>query len=416
MASTDALPKGAVPAAAYVVERASARNVRIDVDLAAVRHNLTEARRLSGGGRLFAVVKADAYGHGALAVARALSRTDLPAAARADGFAVVTSGEAMALRDSGVRQPILVLQGPCDPDDVERFVKADLWPVIHDLAQHRWYRVHARRGELRAWLKVDTGMGRLGVRPDEVAALLRAGDGIRWHGVLSHLACADEPDNAHTHGQIRRFDELDVPHGLERSLANSAAVIGWPSTRHDWGRPGLMLYGCDPRVPEAMDGRVDETGGEPGDESHIGARRSTSEAPPSLQPAMRVTSTLLSVKTMEAGAGVGYAQTWHCPERMPIGLARVGYADGLPRVLDERATMSVHGVDCPVVGRVSMDSVALDLRGAAQAVPGDPVELWGKSRPVDALAASAGTIAYEMLTSIRGERRHADGVLPSQLC
>ena len=122
---------------AVVVERASARNVRIDVDLAAVRHNLTEARRLSGGGRLFAVVKADAYGHGAIAVARALSRADLSASARADGFAVVTSGEAMALRDSGVRQPILVLQGPCDPDDAERFAAAGLWPVIHDLEQHR---------------------------------------------------------------------------------------------------------------------------------------------------------------------------------------------------------------------------------------------------------------------------------------
>ena len=131
---------------------------------------------------------------------------------------------------------------------------------------------------------------------------------------------------------------------------------------------------------------------------------------------MRVTSTLLSVKTMEAGAGIGYAQTWHCPERMPVGFARVGYADGLPRVLDERATMAVHGADCPVVGRVSMDSVALDLRGATEAVPGDVVELWGDGRSVDALATSAGTIAYEMLTSIRGERRHDDAILPSQVC
>ena len=373
-----------------VVERTSTRNVRVTVDLAAVRHNLIEARRLAGGGRLFAVVKADAYGHGAVAVARALSREDMPAEARADGFAVVTSGEAMALRESGVRRPILVLQGPRDPADVARFVAGGLWPVLHDLDQLRWFREHARRDRLGAWLKVDTGMGRLGVTPAEAAAALREKDGIRWHGVLSHLACADEPGNAHTEGQLACFDALELPAGLERSLANSAAVIAWPSARHDWARPGLMLYGCNPIEPSAE-----------------GA--SSPSRAPDLRAAMRVTSSLLSVKTMEPGAGIGYAQTWRCPERMPVGLARIGYADGLPRVLDSRATMSVAGTRCPVIGRVSMDSVALDLRGVARAAVGAEVEVWGGERsPVDALAASAGTIAYELLTSVRGERCHHD--------
>ena len=373
-----------------VLERTSTRNVRVTVDLAAVRHNLREARRLAGGGRLFAVVKADAYGHGSVAVARALSREDVTAEARADGFAVVTSGEAMALREGGVSRPILVLQGPRDPADVAHFVAGGLWPVLHDLDQLRWFREHANRDQLRAWLKVDTGMGRLGVTPAEAAAALREKDGIRWHGVLSHLACADEPGNAHTEGQLACFDTLDLPAGLERSLANSAAVIAWPAAaRNDWARPGLMLYGCNP-LESPADG-------------------APPPRVPDLRPAMRVTSSLLSVKTMERGAGIGYAQTWRCPERMAVGLARIGYADGLPRVLDSHAAMHVAGTRCPVIGRVSMDSVALDLRGVARPTVGAEVEVWGGDHsPVDALAASAGTIAYELLTSVRGERCHHD--------
>jgi len=374
-----------LPRAAAVVDRASPRGVRILVDLAAIRANLVEARRLSAGGKVFAVVKADAYGHGAIAVARALSREDMPPETRADGFAVVATGEAIALRESGVRAPVLVLQGPVDASDATLCADADLWPVIHDPAQLDWYRAHARRGELSAWLKVDTGMGRLGVRPEVAERLLREPDGIRWHGVLSHLACGDEPGSTHARAQIDTFGALDLPPGLALSLANSAAVIAWPDARHDWARPGLMLYGCDPRVPGP-----------------------TSEPSITLAAAMQVTTTLLSVKTMEAGAGVGYAQAWQCPEQMPIGLARIGYADGLPRVLDDRARVSVGGVACPVVGRVSMDSIAVDLRAVPTARTGDEVEIWGGHLGVDALAASAGTIAYELLSGIRGRRATVD--------
>ena len=371
--------------------RVPPRGVSVTVDLGAVRANLVEARRLAGGGRLFAVVKADAYGHGAVAVARALARPDAPAAARADGFAVVTVGEALELREGGVTAPVLVLQGPRDEADAALCAEAGLWPVLHDESQIDWYRRWrtglAAATEPEAWLKVDTGMGRLGVRPERVGELLRGG-GVRWRGVTSHLACADEPGGEHARDQIARFAALDVPAGLERSLANSAAVIAWPSARHDWARPGLMLYGCDPLVD---------------------APRADGWPPrPALRPAMRATTTLLSVKTMEAGQGVGYAQTWRCPERMPVGLARVGYADGLPRVLDARARVGVGEADCPIVGRVSMDSIAIDLRAAPGARVGDEVELWGGRRSVDALAAAAGTIAYELLTGIRGRRRYVD--------
>jgi len=402
-----------------VVDRESPRGVTVTVDLDAIRANLVAARRLSNGGKVFAVVKADAYGHGAIPVATALSRCDMPAESRADGFAVVTTAEALALRAARIDRPILVLQGPLDAADATLSAEAGLWPVIHDVEQHAWYRdwcrtraaertggrageraaagaagraasggpADASRSAPDAWLKVDTGMGRLGVRPDAVGRLLGADDAIRWRGVLSHLACADEPGSEHARGQIDAFAALDVPRGLARSLANSAAVLAWPDACHDWARPGLMLYGCDPLIATPRED---------------GMPRAT------LRPAMRVTTTLLSVKVMEAGQGVGYAQTWRCSERMRVGLARVGYADGLPRVLDERARVRIGGADCPIVGRVSMDSIALDLRAAPQARIGDEVELWGATLAVDALADAAGTIAYELLTGIRGRRRLVD--------
>lgn len=380
----------------------STRNVHISVNLDAVRANLSEARRLSDGGRQFAVIKADAYGHGAVAVARALSRHDRPAAQRAEGFAVVTMGEARELREAGIEQPILLLQGPGNQDEAAACVSLGLWPVIHDLAQLEWYRRSPTRLELRSWLKVDTGMGRLGVPLADVTTILGANDGIEWCGILSHLACADEAGSAHTQDQIRVFAALEIPAGIERSLANSAGIIGWPASRHEWARPGLMLYGLDPRAPADGDRSTQHRS--------FTSTRSPESSPASssglnLTPAMRVTTTLVSVKTMSAGAGVGYSQTWHCPERMLVGLARVGYADGFPRVVDESARVVISGVSCPVVGRVSMDSIAVDLRGVPGAVPNDTVELWGDRLSVDGLARAAGTIAYELLVGMRGTRR-----------
>ncbi|MEE9322840.1 MAG: alanine racemase [Granulosicoccus sp.] len=361
----------------------SARSVSITIDLAAIRHNLSIARQLSGGGKLFAVIKADAYGHGAIEVMRGLSRPDVAPANRADGFAVVTVGEAVALREAGSKLPILVLQGPQQAGECAELLSYDLWPVIHDQAQLSWYRQCSERDDLAAWLKVDTGMGRLGVTPAQAAELLQPASGIQWRGVLSHLACADEPGNDHTDAQIAAFDALPLPVGVWRSLANSAAILAWPATKNDWARPGLMLYGVNPLNREAPD---------------------TFD----LKQAMRVKAPLVSVKTLLAGSGVGYAQTWTCPETMSVGLLGIGYGDGLPRVLDSSARVIVHNVACPVIGRVSMDSIAVDLRAVPAAAVGDMAQLWGPEQSVDALAAAAGTISYELLTGIRGSRMWQD--------
>jgi len=370
------------------------RSVRIHIDLAAIRANMATARACSGGSRQFATIKADAYGHGAIAVAHALS----PSAATqdqgenasspqqinngyADGFAVVTVDEALELRHSGIRQPILVLQGPQSKDACAEMKRRELWPVIHDMQQYAWYRQCPERHHLNAWLKVDTGMGRLGVQPSEAEELLSRDEGIQWHGMLSHFACSDEVDNPFTSAQIETFGKIAPDRVMQRSLANSSAVLAWPAARSDWARPGIMLYGCNPldrALPEGV----------------------------TLAPAMTVTAPLISVKRLAAGSGIGYAQSYHCPEDMPVGYVALGYRDGIPRVLDDSASLTIAGCRCPVIGRVSMDSLAVDLRSVPSAKPGDSVEFWGKSASIDSLARAAGTINYELLTSIRGKREY----------
>ena len=370
------------------------RSVSVCVNLHALRHNLATARRLSAGSKQFATIKADAYGHGAIEVAHALSRRassrqySEPSIATleskegiADGFAVVTVDEALELRLSGIEQPILVLQGPQTINACKVMHRYALWPVLHDKEQYRWFCGYLARGDLKAWLKVDTGMGRLGFKVDEAQAILDANHGVNWMGLMTHFACADEPGNPFTEEQRVRFETIKCPDKTVRSLANSAAVLAWPKTRSDWARPGIMLYGCNP-LDRALPAGV------------------------SLIPAMTVTAPLISVKQMRAGDGIGYGQSYHCPEDMPVGYAALGYRDGLPRVLDASACVSVAGKRCPIVGRVSMDSVAVDLREAPVANVGDAVEFWGESAPIDLLAKAAGTINYELLTSIRGSRRY----------
>jgi alanine racemase len=368
------------------------RSVAITINLDSVRRNLATARRLSGGSRQFATIKADAYGHGAVAIAQALSPPKWqlenidcmeakaePVDGTADGFAVVTVDEALELRKAGIELPILVLQGPQNSDACSIMHQYRLWPVIHDLHQYDWFRMSPERNLLNAWLKVDSGMGRLGVQPVEATQILNNSDDIRWVGLMTHFACADEVDNPFTDHQLAAFNSVATERLLDRSLANSAAVLAWPQTQADWARPGIMLYGCNPldrALPEGV----------------------------SLTPAMRVQAPIMSVKNLPAGSGIGYAQSYVCPQDMPVAYVALGYRDGLPRVLDNSAAVWVEGLSCPIIGRVSMDSIAVDVRRSPNASIGMFVEFWGQSGSIDALARAAGTINYELLTSIRGWR------------
>jgi len=285
----------------------------------------------------------------------------------ADAFAVVTMGEAAELREAGISQPILVLQGPQTAAD---------WPLIDSA---------------RYWLKVDSGMGRLGLLPEQAAQPLcehadllqqqPAAGGALLRGVLTHFSCADEPSDNHTAQQIARFQALPLTADLELSLANSAAILAWPTARADWARPGLMLYGASP-FADAL------------------------PAAAGLQPVMRVTAPLIAIRRLPAGSGIGYGQAYTTSKEMTVGWVAAGYADGVPRTLNETATVSIRGQVCQVLGRVSMDSIAVDLRAVPGAALGERVELWGPNHSIAILSSAAGTINYELFTRIRGTRQY----------
>ena len=351
----------------------SVRALRIAIDLDAIRHNLNVARQLSSGQKCFAVLKADAYGHGAIRVAKAL--------ADADAFAVVTVNEAIELRNATIDKPILVLQGAHTQPECEAFIRHRLWPVIHCEEQLRWFSNLSDSSNLHPWLKVDTGMGRLGFLPHRAQALLRETHGLNWYGALTHFALADEVDNATTAEQIQGFSSLDAPVSVQRSLANSAGVLAWPDSVADWARPGIMLYGSNP----------------------IAGASATDVA---LRPAMQVSAPLISCKLYAAGATIGYGGAFVCPKPMKVGYLAIGYGDGFPRVLDRTATVWLAGQRCPIIGRISMDSIAVDLTGIDKAQLGAEAVLWGGEHPVELLAEAAGTISYELLTSIKGQREY----------
>lgn len=350
------------------------RRVEIQIDTGALTHNLKRVRQYCPDSRVFAVLKANAYGHGAIVCAETFAQSNC------DGFAVVCPGEAEELRIAGITSPIIVLQGPHSACEARLMAHHHFWAVIHDMSQLVLLQEQRFSQPLQVWVKIDTGMGRMGIHVNQVPQVLRfiaSHSQLECAGVMSHLACADMLDNQHTRQQIACFNAIEIP-DINRSMANSAAILYWPSSHYDWVRPGIMLYGIDP------------TGGQNGSVN--------------LQPAMQVSAPLTALKLHRAGDGIGYGQCYHCPEDMPVGYVGIGYGDGLPRALSG-AKVVVNGHTANIIGRISMDSIALDLRGVAANV-GDRVTLWGSENSVAVLADAAGTIAYELLCNIRGHRSY----------
>lgn len=354
------------------------RAVRVAIDLKAIEHNLNLARQCSPQQKLFAVIKADAYGHGAVPVAQALDA--------ADGFAVVTVSEAIELRNASIDKPILVLQGAQASTECQAFLQHGLWPVIHCEEQLQWFTETGDMAKLQPWIKIDTGMGRFGFLPNRAQELLSDSSELNWFGALTHFACADESDNPATSNQIQQFFSVVSSTTMQKSLANSAGVLGWPAASSDWARPGIMLYGSNPLIENSL---------------------STPAPTPALRPAMRVSAPLISCKHYPAGASIGYGASYVCPEPMTIGYVAIGYGDGLPRVLDKSAVVWVDGHQCSVLGRVSMDSIAINLSGVNSAKLGTEVVLWGPEQPIEVLAKAANTISYELMTSIKGLRDYS---------
>ncbi len=347
------------------------RPTQATIHLDALRHNLARIRQLAPRSRVMAVVKADGYGHGLERVAMALEG--------ADAFGIAALADAERLRAAGLSQRIVLLSGFDSPADLPLLQCLQVEAVVHDESQLAMLAAAPEGLRLRVWLKIDSGMHRLGFAPERAAdvhARLRALPAVDPDIVLmSHLARSDEYDHPATAEQIACFERATAALPGARSLANSAAVLGWPDARTDWIRPGGALYGMS-----VTDGR---TG-----------------ADFDLRPAMELSTRLVAVKRIPRGVPVGYAGTWTSPEDMTIGVAAIGYGDGYPRNAPSGTPVLLNGRPVPLAGRVSMDLMTLDLRSQPDARAGDPVVAWGPALPVERIAAAAGTIGYELTCGI----------------
>lgn len=342
----------------------------------ALRQNVARAREVASRSRIMAVVKANGYGHRLDIVADAL-------ADQVDGFAVARLDEALTVRQSGWDQRVLLLEGFLDVRELEAIRDDDLDIVVHHVSQiealERYAQRHPRT-RLSVWLKIETGMHRLGFPAEDAPmalARLQALSIVRQPiRVMSHLACADEPQRPEfTQRQLARWQALGLDAHHEVSLANSAGLLAWPDTHRDWVRPGMMLFGVSPFAERCG--------------TDLG-----------LAPAMTLETRLIAVNPARKGATVGYGATYTVPEDMPLGVAAIGYGDGYPRHAPNGTPVWLNGHRVPLVGRVSMDLITLDLRQVPEAKPGDRVVLWGPELPVEKVAECAGTIGYELVTRL----------------
>ncbi|WP_338339180.1 alanine racemase [Xanthomonas euvesicatoria] len=341
------------------------------IDLEALRHNYRLARRL-GGSKALAVVKADAYGHGAVRCAQALEP-------EADGFAVACIEEALELRQAGIRAPILLLEGFFEHDELRLIAEHDLWTVAATQQQVRALAEFQSPRPLRVWLKMDSGMHRLGLSPEDFRAAwlrLRGLPQIASLVLMTHLARADELDCSRTDEQAVAFALTAGGMRAETSLRNSPGLLGWPALRNDWSRPGLMLYGANP-FPQDTENTAQ------------------------LRPVMTLRSRIISVRDLPVGEPVGYGARFVAERPTRVGVVAMGYADGYPQFAPNGTPVLVDGQICPLIGRVSMDMLTVDLTDHPQADIGTPVQLWGDAPQVSALAAQCNVSAYQLLCGLK---------------
>lgn len=341
------------------------------IDLSALRHNLAVVRRRAPYSRVMAVVKSLGYGHGAIQVAQAL-------APYADALAVARIEEGVALREAGIEAPLTVLEGFVTGAHLELARRHALQLVIHAAQQLELLRADRSSRPVECWLKVDTGMHRLGfahTRAGQFLAQLRNLPQVVPVGLMTHLANADDSADRTTLAQLERMQKAARGSDLPVSIANSAGILAWPDTHADWVRPGVMLYGASPLQHRTA--------------AQLG-----------LRPVMTLEAPLIAIKEIETGAPVGYGGVWRAPEPMPLGVVGIGYGDGYPRHVRVGTEVLLRGSRVPLVGRVSMDMITVDLRGMEDARVGDRATLFGEGLPVDELAGWADTIPYTLLCGV----------------
>ena len=343
------------------------RPIRAHIDLAALKNNLRVVRRTAPS-RIMAVIKANAYGHGLQRVAEALDE--------AEGFALLDIRDAILLREAGFRQTILLLEGFFTADELPLLAEYELSTVVHSAHQLAMLDAYPRRGGLSIWLKINTGMNRLGFVPEQVPVVmekLKSHHAVREVTLMTHFAHADEPEGVAE--QLELFKGLTATYRAPRSLANSAALLRYPATHCEWVRPGIMLYGASPFADLTA--------------TQLG-----------LQPVMTLASEIISVRELKTGDRVGYAGTFRADRPMRIGTVACGYADGYPRHAATGTPVLVNGQRTRTLGRVSMDMLSVDLSELPAAEIGTPVTLWGRGLPVEEVAGAAGTISYELMCAL----------------
>jgi alanine racemase len=346
--------------------------VSVTIDTGALRHNLEVIRRLAPKSRVMAVIKANAYGHGLVTAARALDA--------ADAFAVARLDEGLALRGAGIKAPIMLLEGVFDREQLEAAAAADLQLVVHSQEQIELLRAAPPRCQFKTWLKLDSGMNRLGFKGEAFQAahaeLAATAAVIGRVNLITHLACADTPELPTTAEQLMVFAAATRALDGERSIASSAALLGFPESQADWIRPGLLLYGVSPL-------------------------RGFTGADHGLLPVMSLRSQIIAIKDLAVGDQVGYGGDWTATRPTRLAIAAIGYGDGYPRSVSSGAPVLVNGEHAVLAGRVSMDMLGIDVT-EVQRPPkvGDPVVLWGQGLPVEEIAIWAETIPYTLLCGI----------------
>jgi alanine racemase len=345
------------------------RHARASIDLSAIRYNYQKLKTMSGENNLIAVVKADAYGHGAIQVAKALPD--------ADAFAVAAVGEAVSLRENGITQKILVMGGFISPTELQICIDHQLDPVIHQQFHIDCLRTNHDLKQLQIWMKIDSGMGRLGYAVDAVPDAIDQLKDLTTLGqirMMSHLASADEIDNKQTERQIETIANLKLD-SYEWGISNSAGIIGWPKSHKTWVRSGIAMYGANP-----MSNRK--------------------EIWQHLRPAMTMKTSVLAINKHYKGDVIGYSGVYTCPEDMTIAVIAAGYADGYPRLKTQTSQVNIQGQLCIVVGRVSMDMITVDVSTLENVNVGDEVCLFGDNPEAEDIADDSLTIAYEIFCNV----------------
>ena len=353
------------------------RLLRALIDTAALRHNLGTIRAYAPGSKVMAVIKANAYGHGLVSTALALGDADALAVARLE--------EGVVLRAAGVRAPIVLLEGIFNAEQLAEAAHHGFELVVHDPLQIKLLEAHRGARRFVIWIKMDTGMNRLGFRPEAFGSALERLRALTVPALelraMTHLARADERSEPMTLAQVERFESTLNASGLAgarrlaTSIGNSAGTLAHPRAHGDWVRPGLALYGVSPFA--------DAVAGNHG-----------------LKPVMTLETTVLTVRQVKHGETVGYAGAWRAERDSSIAILAAGYGDGLPRHLANGTPVLIDGARYPLVGRVSMDMIAVNVTGASSIVAGTRAIVWGEGLPVEEVAMHAGTIPYELLCGV----------------